>query len=144
MIARIRHTGIVVSDLDRALQFWTDVLGFEAKIRIDEAGPHIDAMMGLEDVRVTTAKLRAPDDSMVELLQFRSHPDAPTWTGSAKTTGLTHIALTVNDIDEVCARVEAFGGSLVAQPQSSPDGNVRVTYCRGPEGLLIELVQELR
>ena len=144
MIARIRHTGIVVADLDEALRFWTEVLGFEVKVRMDEAGQHIDAMMGLRDVRVTTAKLRAPDESMVELLQFHSHPGASAWSGDARTTGLTHVALTVADIDEVCAKVEAFGGSLVAPPQVSPDGNVRVTYCRGPEGLLLEVVEELR
>ncbi len=144
MRARIRHTGIVVVDLEEALRFWTEVLGFEIKVRMDEAGPHIDAMMGLEDVRVTTAKLKAPDESMVELLQFHSHPDVAAWGGGASSTGLTHIALTVDDIDAVCARVEAFGGSLVAPPQPSPDGNVRVTYCRGPEGLLLEVVEETR
>lgn len=144
MKARVRHTGIVVTDMDRAIGFWTEALGFEVKVRMDEAGPHIDAMMGLDDVRVTTAKLRAPDDSLIELLQFHSHPDAKAWSGTSKSTGLTHVALTVADIDETCAAVEAFGGSMVAPPQASPDGNVRVTYCRGPEGLLLEVVQELR
>ena len=42
---------------------------------MDEKGSHLDAMMGLEDVNVVTAKLKAPDGNLLELLQFKSHPD---------------------------------------------------------------------
>ena len=101
MIRAIRHTGLVVADLDRALHFWCDVLGFVVERQMDESGPHIDGMMGLHRVRLTTVKLAAPDGNLIELLHFHSHPDKPIWAGEPFSTGFTHIALTVENLDEL-------------------------------------------
>ena len=144
MIRAIRHTGLVVADLDRALHFWCYVLGFRVERQMDESGPHIDAMMGLQGVRVTTAKLAAPDGNLIELLYFQSHPDKPAWKGEPYSTGFTHIALTVENLDELLQRMEAAGVTFPAEPQFSPDGTVRVLYAKGPEGVLLELVEVIQ
>lgn len=141
MINAIRHTGLVVADLERALHFWSDVLGFKVVTQMDESGPHIDAMMGLKDVRVTTAKLAAHDGNLIELLHFHSHPDQPRWNGSPYSTGFTHIALTVVDLDKLVSKLTQEGVNFPAKPQFSPDGKVRVIYAQGPEGVLLELVE---
>ncbi len=141
MISAIRHTGLVVADLDRALHFWCDVLGFKVVKQMDESGPHIDAMMGLRDVRVTTAKLAAPDGNLIELLRFHSHPDQPRWNGTPHTTGFTHIALTVDNLAQLVLKLTQAGVSFPAPPQHSPDGTVKVIYAQGPEGVLLELVE---
>lgn len=138
----VRHTGIVVSDLDAALRFWCHGLGFTEDRRSEESGPVIDGVLGLDAVDVTTVKLVAPGGGMVELLRFRSHPDVAEWQGTPCSTGLTHIALTVADIDQVCRRLADLGAE-VRPVVASPDGRVRLTYCRGPEGLLVELVEEV-
>jgi catechol 2,3-dioxygenase-like lactoylglutathione lyase family enzyme len=143
MITQIRHTGLVVANLDAALHFWCDILGFRVSRRMEESGPHIDAMLGLEDVRLTTVKVIAPDNGMLELLYFNSHRDLPAWTGSPYSTGFTHIALTVHNIQEACLTLSRAGVTFAAPPQNSPDGAVRVTYGRGHEGVLLELVEVL-
>lgn len=144
MITQIRHTGLVVADLDAALRFWRDLLGFTVARQMDESGPHIDAMMGLKNVRLTTSKLTAPEGGMIELLYFHSHPDRPAWTGTPYSTGFTHVAMTVKDIDVLCKKLAGAGVIFFAPPQHSPDGKVKVTYCRGPEGVLLELVEILQ
>jgi catechol 2,3-dioxygenase-like lactoylglutathione lyase family enzyme len=144
MITQLRHTGLVVADLDKALHFWRDVLGFQVARQMEESGPHIDAMMGLRNVRVTTVKLTVPEGGMIELLHFHSHPDRPVWTGTPHSTGFTHVAMTVDDLVATCKKLAAAGATFFAPPQLSPDGNVRVTYCQGPEGVLLELVEMLR
>ena len=145
MISAIRHTGLVVADLDRAIHFWCDLLGFRVERQMDESGPHIDAMMGLDGVRVTTAKLAAPDGNLIELLHFHSHPDKPNWKGDAYSTGFTHIALTVDNLDELLQRMKAAGAAAApAEPQISPDGKVKVIYAKGPEGVLLELVEVIQ
>ena len=144
MITQIRHTGLVVADLDRALRFWRDLLGLQVVDRQEEAGPHLDAMMGLKDVRVTTVKLAAPHGSLIELLNFHSHLDQPAWTGTPYSTGFTHLALQVDDVAAVCHKLAEAGVTFNAPPQRSPDGRVDVTYCRGPEGVLLELVEVIR
>jgi catechol 2,3-dioxygenase-like lactoylglutathione lyase family enzyme len=143
MITQIRHTGLVVADLVQALHFWCDLLGLTVTRQMEESGPHIDAMMGLKDVRVTTSKLIAPEGGMIELLYFHSHPDRPAWTGTPYSTGFTHVAMTVKDIHDLCEKLSLAGATFSAPPQRSPDGKVLVTYCRGPEGVLLELVELL-
>jgi catechol 2,3-dioxygenase-like lactoylglutathione lyase family enzyme len=143
MIRAIRHTGLVVADFDRALHFWCDVLGFRIERQMAESGPHIDAMMGLEGVSVTTAKLAAPDGNLIELLHFQSHPDRPYWSGEPFSTGFTHIALTVDDLDQLVLKLSGFGVKFPAPPQRSPDGYAKVIYAQGPEGVLLELVEIL-
>jgi catechol 2,3-dioxygenase-like lactoylglutathione lyase family enzyme len=144
MITAIRHAGLVVADLEQSLKFWCDAMGFVVSRQMEESGPHIDAMMGLKDVRVTTAKLAAPDGNLLELLCFHSHPEKPRWAGKPYSTGFTHIALTVKDLDETLHRLEQFGASIPAEPQLSPDGQVKVIYATGPEGVLLELVEVIK
>lgn len=143
MITQIRHTGLVVADLEKALHFWRNVLGFRVMRQMEESGPHIDAMMGLTNVLVTTVKMTAPDERMIELLHFHSHPDIPAWQGTPYSTGFTHVALMVDDIAATCEKLAAEGVTFFAPPQLSPDGIVKVTYCKGPEGVLLELVEVL-
>ncbi len=143
MINAIRHTGLVVADMALAIHFWCELLGLRLVRQMDEAGPHIDAMMGLHGVKVTTAKLAASDGNLIELLQFHSHPDKPAWDGRPFSTGFTHIALTVNDLDVLLERLATAGVTVPAPPQLSPDGTVKVIYAKGPEGVLLELVEIL-
>jgi len=111
---------------------------------MEESGPHLDAMLGLQDVRVTTIKLSAPDGNLLELLRFHSHPDQAKWSGTPYSTGFTHIALTVEDLDSVYQDLLCVGVSFPGIPQTTPDGSAKVIYGRGPEGVLLELVQLLK
>lgn len=144
MSITLRHVGIVVADLDAALNFWCDLLGFAVRKRLVESGPFIDKLLGLVDVEVTTVKLADEDENQVELLCFHSHPDSLGWRGAVNTTGLTHIALTVKDLEWTHENLSAKGVKFFAEPQKSPDGNVKVVYASGPENLLIEFVEEMR
>lgn len=141
MITAIRHVGLVVSDLEKSLKFWCDTMGFVLSRQMEEFGPHLDAMMGLNNVRVTTAKLAAPDGNLLELLYFHSHPDKRHWEGSPYSTGFTHIALTVQNLDETCRLLQNSGVTFPSKPQKSPDGVAKVIYATGPEGVLLELVE---
>ena len=48
MTTTIRHVGLVVADLEGALKFWCDTMGFVVSRQMEESGPHIDTVMGLE------------------------------------------------------------------------------------------------
>ena len=143
MISEFRHTGLVVNDLDGAIHFWRDVIGFSEVRTLEESGPHIDAILHLADARLTTVKLVAPNGAMLELLKFHSHSGSKKWHGEAYSTGFTHVALTINSFDDCRKRLESAGVQFLASPQVSPDGKVKVTYCRGPENILIEFVEKL-
>lgn len=143
MIKQIRHTGLVVADLETALRFWRDLLGFNVDKWMDESGPYIDAMMGLKNAEVTTIKMSAPQGGVIELLHFKSHPDKKAWDGKPYSTGLTHLALVVKNLNECYLRLSNAGCIFPGPPQYSPDGAVKVIYCKGPDGVLLELVEIL-
>jgi catechol 2,3-dioxygenase-like lactoylglutathione lyase family enzyme len=142
MITGFRHTGIVVSDLAAAEHFWCELMGFIVNRRMDESGSSLDAMLGLQNVSVTTLKLAAPDGTVIELLKFHSHPEETTWGRTIHSTGLTHLAFTVEDLGAEYKRLSSHGILFHAPPQESPDGAVLVTFCEGPEGILVELVEQ--
>ena len=98
-------------------------------------------MMGLQDVKLTTVKLADSNDNLLELLHFHSHPDKKNWVGTPYSTGLTHIAITVSDLDTILNQLISFGCPESPPAQLSLDGNVRVVYASGPEGLILELVE---
>ena len=74
MIKDIRHTGIVVADLEASLKFYQDILGFSIVKKMDETGDFIDNILLLENVKVTTVKMASSSGQMIELLKYQSHP----------------------------------------------------------------------
>ena len=142
MILNTRHTGIVVRDLDRAIRFY-EGLGLRLWRREMETGAFIEQVTGLPDVRLEWAKLKAPDDSLVELLQYHSHPvNAPHELARAQTHGCSHVAFTVADVETACVRVKELGGTVINPPAQSPDKRARVAYGHDVDGIIIELVEE--
>ena len=139
----IRHTGIVVSDIDLAIQFYCDLLGFSVKVDQIESGKHIDRFLGLESTRVRTVKLSLGEGSMLELLSFLNPNALLSDHRGLNSLGYTHIALTVDDIDSLYVKLKNFGCELLSKPQMSPDKKVKLCFCRDPEGNYLELVQEL-
>ncbi|TGM44529.1 glyoxalase [Leptospira biflexa] len=143
MIKKTRHTGLVVRNLSHSLLFY-ETLGFKLWKREVEEGNFIDTVVGIQSVCVETAKLHAPDNSMIELLQYISHPLLKEKQNSpSNTLGCSHIAFTVDNIDLTCKQILELGGNLVNKPIISPSGKVKVAYCHDIDGILLELVEEI-
>ena len=142
MILNIRHTGIVVKDLDASLDFYINKLGFNIKVQAEEDRGFIDTILGLENSALTTVKLILDDGAMVELLDFKSD----TINISKRQlvdTGPTHMAFTVDDLDETYKIFSQDGVEFISEPKISPDGYAKVAFCSAPEGTYIELVELL-
>ena len=138
-----RHIGITVFDLDKMLSFYRGLLGFShAKIAL-ETGSYIDNFSALEDVKVTTAKLsNGSDGVMIELLKYHSH-EGNSFPKEIINHGISHFALTVDDLEGLYKKAVSEGVMFNAPPQRPPGGKALVTFCRDPEGNLIELVEML-
>ncbi len=141
MILGLRHTGIVVKDLDACLHFYRDLLGFVEVKRMEEGSEYIDTILALVHANVTTVKLAAPDGGQIELLQFHSHQ--PQNDRDIFTYGLSHIALTVSDLDFQWRVLRSEGVSFMSLPTFSPDRGAKVCFCMDPEGNTVELVEAL-
>ncbi|HWY61200.1 MAG TPA: VOC family protein [Rhizomicrobium sp.] len=139
----LRHAGIVVSDLDRALYFYCDLLGLTLARRMQESGPFVSSILGMENVEVETAKLAGEDGSQLELLAFIQPVADLAPPPSLIRRGPTHIALTVRNLDSLYARMAAQGVNFTTAPRVSVDGGAKVTFCRDPDGTYLELVEPL-
>lgn len=144
MISGVRHTGIVVSELDSSLHFYRDILGFKVIKKMEESGSYINSITGLENVRVTTVKLAASDGNLIELLFFSSPENRVETPLSINQVGLTHLALTTNDLDYAYNELKKIGVVFKSSPQLSPDKYAKVAFCYDPDKNLIELVEVVK
>jgi hypothetical protein len=143
MPIKFRHFGIVVEDLETCINFWKTFFRFEIVIDQLELSPYIDTLLALNAPNLHTVKLSDSKGMIVELLKFQNYKVSPQWEGSVKSTGLTHIALTVCNLKELLSELTKAGYSTFSPIQISPDKKVKVVFLNGPENLILELVEEL-
>ena len=95
MIKAVRHTGIVVRNLDESVKFYR-TLGFVEDNRDIEEGVFIDTVVGLQGTKLEWVKLKAPDGYLLELLQYHSHPEQKSIARQkSNQLGCPHLALKV-------------------------------------------------
>jgi catechol 2,3-dioxygenase-like lactoylglutathione lyase family enzyme len=138
-----RHVGIVVSNLEKTRDFWINTLGFKLHIEAKEESPYIDELLAIKDPSLTTLKLIDSKGFIIELLKFENYQVENSWSGNLKTTGLTHIALTVDNLDDLVEILRKLDYQTLSEIKTSPNKKVKVVFVRGPEGIMLELVQEL-
>ncbi len=142
-VKRMDNVGIVVEDLDAAIEFFAELgLELEGRARIEEdwAG----RVTGLRDMRVEMAMMRTPDGhGRLELSRFLAPPAVADHRGApVNALGYLRVMFAVDDIDDTLARLGKRGAELVGEVVQYED-MYRLCYIRGPEGILIGLAQEL-
>ncbi len=133
----------MVNDLEKARDFWINTLGFKLHVEAKEESPYVDELLAIKDPSLTTLKLIDSKRFIIELLKFENYQVANSWAGDLKTTGLTHIALTVDNLDELVDILRKLDYQALSEIKTSPNKKVKVVFVRGPEGIMLELVQEL-
>jgi catechol 2,3-dioxygenase-like lactoylglutathione lyase family enzyme len=142
-IRRMDHVGIVVDDLVAATAFFVE-LGLELQGEGSVEGGWVDRVVGLEGVRAEIAMLATPDGhGRLELSKFHA-PSGRVGDrhAPANIPGIRHLAFAVDDIDAVVAGLRARGAELVGEVKRYKD-SYRLCYVRGPEGIIVELAQQI-
>ena len=147
MISSIRHVGIVVRDLDESLKFYCGILGLSIYKHHIETGQYIDKLIGINKVKVEWVKLIIPNGGLIELLQYHSHPDPDAFkdlgTFPSNRLGCSHIALTVDNLTYLYDELIKNGYKCNSEPLLSPEGKVKILYCHDPDGIILELIEDL-
>ena len=143
MVNTTRHVGIVVKDITKTTDFWTNLIGFKLHIDAIEQSPYIDELLGIPNPGLRTVKLIDENGFIIELLEFANYPAKDNWEGNLAATGLTHIALTVDDLESLTTKLKENNYKFVSEIKKSPNGAVKVVFVKGPEGLMLELVEPL-
>lgn len=142
-IKRMDHVGIVVDDLPAATDFFVQ-LGLELRGEGPVEGDWVGRVIGLDNVRADLAMLQTPDGhSRIELVTFHSPPaEGERGYLPSNTRGLRHITFAVDDLDAVVAGLRERGSELVGSVEQYRD-SYRLCYVHGPEGIIVELAEEL-
>jgi glyoxylase I family protein len=139
------HTGITVSNLERSLALWRDVLGFELSHTAHQQGDKAEQITGVKGAELKLAVVKAPGGHKIELLQYLAPADRKT-QGDLRPcdVGHVHIALTVENLDMLLEKIAASGWKAAGKPQtleSGPNAGKRVVYMRDPDGTTIEFME---
>jgi catechol 2,3-dioxygenase-like lactoylglutathione lyase family enzyme len=112
-VRRMDNVGIVVEDIDAAIEFFTE-LGLELEGRAPIEGAWAEGVTGLRDMRVENAMMRTPDGhSRLEMSRFVAPPViAAHRTAPVNALGYLRVMFTVEDIDDTLARLGKRGAKL--------------------------------
>ncbi|MEI4771659.1 VOC family protein [Psychrobacillus sp. FJAT-51614] len=159
-IHKIDHVGIIVNDLLAAKTFFLDfgleILG-EGKVE-GEWVERMERIIGLQDVKGEVEMLRTPNgDANIELVLLRT-PDGetnielvkfhtPSYENGihrplANTLGIQHIAFAVEDIEALVTKLTMKGAGLIGEIQNYENA-YKLCFVRGPEGIILELAEEI-
>jgi len=142
MPIKLENVGIAVRDLEAAISFFTD-LGLSVLGRDTVSGEWTDTAVGLDDNHAKIAMLQTPDgNGRLELFEY-IHPDAiETEPTRPNEIGMHRVAFSVDDLDEaleIAARHDCHPVRGVATYEDM----YKLTYVRGPSGILVMLAEEL-
>ena len=139
-IQRMDNVGIVVDDLGAAIAFFTE-LGMELEGKAQIEGLWADRTVGLDGVCCDIAMMRTPDGhGRLELARYLT--PAVIDARPHNTLGMHRVMFAVDDIEDVVARLRTHGAELVGELAQYED-SYRLCYVRGPEGIIVALVQQL-
>lgn len=142
MTIRFENVGIAVRDLDEAITFFT-ALGLSVQGRDTVSGEWADTAVGLDGNHVKIAVLQTPDgNGCLELFEYL-HPDAiETEPTLPNEIGMHRVAFSVDDLERA-VEIAATLGYHPLRGIATYGDVYRLTYLRGPSGILVMLAQEL-
>lgn len=138
--------GMTVSDLDRAIDFYTDVLSFRVTDRREVLGDAWERLQGVFGLRLRMARLVLGDET-IELTEYMTPRGRPIPVDSrSNDKWFQHIAIVVRDMDSAYARLRAHDVEHASTaPQRLPDwnpnaGGIEAFYFKDPDGHVLEII----
>ena len=149
MLGAFAHVGITVSDMERAVHFYRDVLGLKVVGDVTFAGEEADALTQEKGTQLHAVYLRSVEElkgAPIELLHFISPVAEGKPYAGIKNPGITEVAFWVKDIEKIYADLKAHGVPFYSAPQLFDlDGyKVKAVYFRDPDGTTLELLQSVK
>jgi lactoylglutathione lyase len=149
MLLGVFHFSFTVADLDRSVQWYTEVAGMELVHRQLQDNPYTRTLVGHPEAVLEIAQLKLPgvasDPSthILELVQYR-RPTGDRPALHTENVGTAHLAFLVDDVAERYERMAARGVRFVSAPVVITEGANRggfTCYFRDPDGITLELLQ---
>ena len=145
VVRGLHHTCYTVSDLDRSIAFYRDLLGCEVLAEQEKEGGYLAAIVGYPDAHVRMAHLRVPgEEHVIELFEYL----APVGTRAdvePRNVGASHLCFLVDDLPTLYEQLREKGVDSFVSPPVEVDTGVNkggyALYLRDPDGISVELFQ---
>ncbi|WP_051146379.1 VOC family protein [Novosphingobium sp. B-7] len=139
-VVGLAHTGVTVSDMDRAISFFGGVLGGEVVQPVLYDDPVFERITGVKDAVINIAYVNFSNHTL-ELLEYRKPEDRMVTPSRPCDPGHLHLSLNVEGIEELAQRMAEAGFETVGPIQHvEVEGGFDVIYTYGFDGLVIELM----
>jgi lactoylglutathione lyase len=143
-VTGLHHASRTVSDIEKSLAFYRDLLGLTVVADSRAAGPELDIILGLAGTDLRFVELELGNGQLLELLEYRTpNVDADPDPSRAR-VGAHHIAITLDDIHEAFEALTSAGVRFNCEPKWIGEGFFAgswTAYCFDPDGLPVELLQ---
>ena len=151
MIHEVMHIGITVSDMDKSIQFYRDVLGLQFKGELLMEGKEADLLFARKNCKARVAYLSGSNNLSsppIELIQFIDESIKDDKSDLFKTS-VSEICFNTDDIDAVYKHLTANGVECLSEPQSfdftsSGFGKSKALYFKDPDGVILELMEIIK
>lgn len=142
----MNHTGFVVSDMERSLEFYRDLLGLKEERNQVLEGEFISELVGYPDARLHIIYLGSGDlRHSVELIQYLNPPGTPAAMPERHQVGASHLGVIVDDLDGFYAELSSSGVRFVSPPAIRPGAVYPMAskgcYMQDPDGNWLELLE---
>ena len=143
MVKDYLHVGISVRNLDKSVQFYTEVLGMEEGIRVSHKGETISRVVAVENTEVDVCYV-TKGIHRLELIEYKNKDNAKLNTAyqPQDDPGLVHIAFIVDDVDETYQTIKGLGYEFNSPPMVTRENGPKIAFFRGPDNVIIELYQK--
>lgn len=149
MLKDIWHTSFTVSNLEKSLDFYCNILGFEVVHRQEQANTYTSKFIGYENAHLKVAMLKLPNQQTgvsghtLELIEY-VHPKGPNVDVSTCNAGSAHMAFVVDDMAKTYTHFKRKGVRFKSEPVLIEEGRNKggyAVYFLDPDNITLELVQ---
>jgi catechol 2,3-dioxygenase-like lactoylglutathione lyase family enzyme len=142
VITGFNHTSFTVSDIDQAMRFWSDVLGFDSSGIVERRGAWVEKVTGVAGAKIKVVHLHGYGHHMEFIQYAEGTQEKP--TDLPDRPGVGHVCLEVDDIHETERRLLAAGATALGTMTEIRDPEMTpcvAGYLRDPNGIIIELLE---
>ena len=145
MLKSMFHTGFVVRDIDKTIDFYTNVMGLKLVGRTERSGDFASLLLGFQDAHIKGAFVELGDGHQLELIQYINPPVGDGRSLSLNDAGASHLAFFVENIEDFYANKSQRGLAFNSEPASlfDEDGKLlrKALYAQDPDGNWLEFVE---
>ena len=147
-VRNLDHIAVTVSDLDRSLAFYKDLLGFKEVERHKLEGETISTMVGKADAILQVVRLTSPEKSSI-LLDLQQYVEPPGSVSNAELGMVNHghFCYGVSNLPAAYEELKSKGVEFISEPVTfdlgveGEDGGIQVVFLKDPDGFILELME---